>query len=312
MPRVVVILGPIVTPAARAAVSLAVRCFGGDWAASCAGEATGCYAAAAGARMIDAVDKIDVALIAFDDEQAAVHAEIHNAALVLDVIEIITSSPLRIARDLGRGEKEVMDITGPAVLAISDEAPNELYISHHRRASVPPVPPVPPLPLGEGRGEGGSKAESPWQPIRPRTRTTKIAERTAGSATYRAHTLLGVSETREDDTAHIVTTDCGQHLLRYLRHNGFIDRQVTADPIASPPTTQALTTGDAARTHILSSQIARGPRPTHAPARGLDRRPMPYSPSQRRPGRLSRSPRPIGMRRPGAVRGPFPLGEKEG
>ena len=290
MQPVVVILGPTVTNAARAAVSLAVCRFDGDWAAHCAGVATGCYAVAAGAQLIDAVDHINIALVAFDDKEAAVLAETHSAALVLDVIEIMTASPLRVARNLGRGEREILDISGAAVLALSDEAPNERYISRHRRASV-----LPPLQLGESRDQGDREGESSysWQPVRPRTQTPHLAERTAGSATHRAHMLFGVGETKTDDTTHLVTTDCAQHLLRYLSHYGLVDWQVTAELPVSSPTAPALVTDDPTSARTVPSRTARGSRPFKAPAHSLDRLPAPYSPTRHRLSKLSRSPRPI-------------------
>jgi hypothetical protein len=308
MPSFVVILGPTVTSAVRAAVSLAARRCVSGWAACCAGVATRRYAAAAGAELIDTVDHIDVAVVAFDDEQAAAVAETHNAALVLDVITIISAFPLRIARDLGHGEKEIMDISGPAVLAISDEAPNELYISHHRLASVPPVR------LIEGHDQNKREGESPylWQPVRIRTRTPNLAERTAGTATHRAHTLFGVGDTIEDVTGHLVRTDCAQHLMRYLSHYGFIDNQVLTDLAASSPSAPALMADDTTASPGVSLRTARGPRPITAEVRDLNRRPVPSSPARHHVRKLARAPRPIATPPLPTDRSSLPRGEQDG
>jgi hypothetical protein len=286
MEQVSVILGAEVTPGARAAVSLAVRRFGGRWTSRCAGEATARYALAAGARLVDSVGDFDALLVAFDDEQAAAVAEAKNAALVFDVVDILDTIPLSVVRDRGRGDREILDITGAAVLGISEEASNELYVSRYRRNRVE----VPPVALAPGTA---------WEPLRPRTRTGDLAARTAGTATRRAQALLGFDEGVDGRAEHIVVSDaatCAAHLLRYLSHHGFLDRALAGPgPVHAPAPPTA--SGDRPTPEVSG----RGPRPIDAPARGADRRPIPL----RTFGQTARGPRRLGQSAQRNIRGPF-------
>ncbi len=302
---VIVVLGPAAMQGDRAALSIALhRLRVRPWAL-CSDWISMRYALAAGIEagwLEDAQDMartFDVALVgAVDDMAAAMLAEAQGAALVFDVLDVVmTDRGLQVTRDLGRGAKDVLSIEGPAVLGVSDEAENRLYISRHRRRSVENLP----------RRQRPDPEEGPevWQLASPRTRTADIEARTGGTATSRAWAIFGVdqTDTAEEDGDRIVRADadtCANHLIRYLAHHGFIDRQHTA-PVTSKPIPPPSESDPLAR--------SRRPRPVSGHTRSMARPPFPVAadPSERAIGKLVRRPRPAGQLGPIRVRGPFPV-----
>jgi len=315
MKDIVVILGSAHRVADRAALSLAMRGLKGRTRALCADEAAIRYALGAGveARWLlgdhdSAALTYDVALVgSCDDIVGATLAESRNAMVVCDVLEAawVNGGDLNVKRDLGRGAKDVLQIKGPSVLYMSDEAQSELYVSRYRRSMVTQLP---------SRDNAIIESEAAtWQPVRPRTKTSDIAAKTAGSATNRSHAIFGLGEDESEIASSVVQADavtCAQHLIRYLAHHGFIDsrgigeiQQDTTAGTRATPQAQTTTVGE------VSGRVARGPRPLQGSARGMHRRPVPYRGHTRNNlGKLARSPRPIGQAFPDRVRGPFPVG----
>jgi electron transfer flavoprotein alpha/beta subunit len=242
-----------------------------------------------GTRLDDvAALEFDVALIgcggagSWGDLLPAMLAERRECAMVLDVLDIEPHTDrISVTRDLGRGSREVLAISGPAVLGVAEDAARSAYISRHRRQAAPVsrsspggVPRVDPLAAVSG----------PWEQARPRVKTAHLAERTGGSATDRMSALFGISTgaTEERDHGQIIIDDaatCARHLLRFLGHHGLIERS-GAPPAGAEPR------GD---------QGPRAPRPDPAP------------PPAERPGRPARGPRPVDQSTTTRARGPRPV-----
>ena len=298
MRRVVVILGtepatghptPSILPESdRAAMSLALSRFGGRVDACCLrdDEEAARYALAAGAaevlRPAEVTDlEFDVALVgsggagAWGDLLPALIAEWKDCAMVLEVLDVEPRDDgMTVTRDLGRGSREILAVRGPAVLAVSENAPRSLYISRHRREAVDPSL------IRPGTGPAATDPLSgicgPWEHARPRPRAADLEGKTGGSATDRMNALLGLADdprAREDTGRRIIADagTCANHLLRFLRHHRFIDgtASVPEEPAAGPQ------------------------RPGHPPD---DTDPSGVAPSDpRRAGsRARRGPRPIG------------------
>ena len=291
------------------------------------------YALAAGANSASIVDdpaklEFDLALVgqggcgAWGDLLPAILAQERGAAMVLDVLDAsCIGDALRVVRDLGRGSSEVLRVSRPAVLAISGESPRRLYVSRHRRqqaAATRKNPKVWTDPLAATAG--------PWEPVRPRVKTGGLSAKTGGTAVERMNALVGATETtaaggdRPVITADAVT--CGQHLLRYLAHHGFIDKAIepsvdppSPGPLAAEAVTMADAQGRAASRAFVnpssSRKASRGPRLLDGQARGMARRPRLVAeclPSPRFLGKLTRRPRPLGQAISGRIRGPFCFG----
>lgn len=263
----------------RAAVALAVGRLGGRvdaYAVRDDGPALA-YARAAGAVSATVVAELgdvafDVALVgpagagAWGDLLPAALAERHDAALVLDVLDL-TAGPegLLITRDLGRGAREELRVAGRVVLAVSPEAAPIAYVSQHRvwRQREPcgtATAPLPTDPLDEVAG--------PWEPLSPRARPGRLGVRAAGSAAERIDALLGTgAAAREESRAHVVVADgrtCAGILLRYLGHLGVLDRGRA--PLADPSSDEGpRAPGDASVRSVASSppsgRTRRAPRP---------------------------------------------------
>jgi hypothetical protein len=275
MTRIVVILGESVCPADRAAVATAVA-LGGRITALSSSETTLRYAAAAGAKvqwLNGHVPVYDLALLGSYDEAFAAQVA-GNAPLVLDALRVERgegdAAGWRITQDLGRGEKQILHTRDSAVVMMSDDAPNALYVSRYRRGRTT-------LPAG-----GVAPTPLKWHAVRPRVRTGDLTQKTAGSAADRAALALGIAggEARHDD--HIIEADartCAEHLLRYLAHHGFIDRAATVESTVAAP---------AARSSVPSNAAAATACSTI-------------------PANLARRPRPVGEATPRTVRGPYPL-----
>jgi electron transfer flavoprotein alpha/beta subunit len=242
-----------------------------------------------GTRLDDvAALEFDVALIgcggagSWGDLLPAMLAERRECAMVLDVLDIEPHADgIRVTRDLGHGSREVLAISGPAVLGVAEDAARSVYISRHRRQAAPvsrsspgDAPRVDPLAAVSG----------PWEQARPRVKTAHLSERTGGSATDRMSALFGISTgaTEERDRGQVIVDDaatCARHLLRFLGHHGLIER-------SGPPPAGVEPRGD---------QGPRAPRSDPAP------------PPAARPGRPARGPRPVDQSTTTRARGPRPV-----
>ena len=257
MTRVAVILGsgsvvagnahrgsvPVLPASDRAAVALALERFGGRVDAYCRRDDEEAWryalaAGAAGAAPLDDVNsfEFDVALVGVGgagvqgDRFLAQLAERSQGSMVLDVLDIerAQNGNLTVTRDLGRGAREILEVSGTVVLGISESAPRLKYVSRHRRQKVA-VPAV--STETASRNDPEPTAAGAWEAVRPRTRSPASLEKTSASASDRMQALLGLAESTgggaNDD--HLIVADaatCAQHLLRYLGHHGFIRRSV--------------------------------------------------------------------------------------
>lgn len=265
------------------------------------------YALAAGANTasrLDAPDQLDfdVALLGeggagpAGDLLPAMLAEFHQAALVLDVLDVEpVPEGLRVLRDLGRGAREILRVTGPAVLVVSPEAARPLYVSRHRwrsarldriedRRGVNGRSPAPVEPQ-ELNGAG-------WEPARPRTHGAHRANGST-SALQRMGDIFGIEDTGPaDESSHVIQADartCAKHLLRFLGHYGFIERAPTDEETGGGLTATAETAAVAETRMQPASAVGvepmsqaqgprkRGPRPTGRAPRGNGRGPRPRS-----------------------------------
>jgi electron transfer flavoprotein alpha/beta subunit len=306
MRRVAVILGslrtvdpgaspdspPVLPRSDRAAIALALklRRFGGPVDAYCLwdDEEALRYALAAGAARGTRLHNIaalefDLALIGgggagpWGDLVPALLAERRECAMVFDVLDVEPHEEgLTVTRDLGRGSREVLAVTGPAVLGVAEDATRSLYISRHRRQAVPRSR----LSLGAGPSvDPPALSRGPWERARPRVKTGDLAERTGGSASSRMSALFGISASpsnEEEKRGQLIVDDpatCAQHLLRFLSHHGLIDRSI---PEPAP----------------VEGQLHREPSPER------EESPM------ERPRRPARGPRPVGPPAPTRARGP--------
>ncbi len=316
MNDVVVMLGSDTQSADRAAMSLAVRRLSPHPTAWCSDEASMRYALAVtrDARWLsderaDAAPRFHVAMAGTIDELTLAQAAAGcDATLMFDVLDVEpTPEGVRVVRDLRRGATDVCLVVGPVVLAVSDLAVNELYVSRYRRATAPRVPPP-------RHGTPGA-SDGPWQPVRRRTSTAGIGEKTSGSATQRAMATFGIAG-HDDASAdhHIVTADgatCAQHLLRFLAHHDMIAATpaTTIEPVGPADELPRPRPRRAVHGPTLAGKLARGPRPLSGASPGVSRRPRPArtQPDPRITSRHARRPRPVGQATPSAVRGPFPV-----
>jgi len=262
MTRVAVIVGSASVPTAagiaalpisdRGALALALARFGGDVCAYAADADAGCFARAAGVehvaeisnRTIDRVDVavmggIDVALIGrggcgdLGDALPAWLAEGSGAALVYDVIDVRRESDrLVVTRDLGRGARDLLGVRGRVVLAVADSVARGPYVSRYRlnaqRAAADERVREAPCEAGSMAHPQASGVE--WKPAAPRVRLGDHAARVAGRAVERMNALFGVGKTAENTASlvHGSPGECARHLLRYLSHHDFVDREAAA------------------------------------------------------------------------------------
>jgi electron transfer flavoprotein alpha/beta subunit len=281
--QAVAVIGCIdaVLPASdRAAATLAVTRFSEVVVCSPNGdEAALRYALGAGSTSIaNSLDHCEAHVYLIGRGGAGVEGELtaarlataRGAALVLDVLDVQWANEnLRVERDLGRGAREILILSGPAVLLMSDDAPQPIYVSCYRRRAVE---------LPKKIVENDVRLSIPWEPVRLRTKTADLADKTSGDARTRLFDAFGLNDDAQSDVQHIVAGDaetCAQHLVRYLAHHGFIDRPF--DVVAMPTTV---------------------PSPSATPTMA--------EPAVASKTFVPRGPRPLGSNRPPGRRGPFP------
>jgi hypothetical protein len=252
----------------------------------------------------------------------ALLAEQKSCAMVVDVLDIDPGpEALTVTRDLGRGSREILSLRGAAVLSIAESAAPLLYVSRYRRQAVRLASSAP------GIGSAGdplAAVSGAWIPARPRVKTANLTARTRGSASHRMQALLGINAgiDRENDRSHMITADaatCAGHLLRFLRHHGFITGAMPAPAASTSPeietasrTSQRLPDDRESSASSIWTPHLRSPRPLQGEVRGMARRPRPLQPGdepsqQRRPARLARGPRSLGQTVPQQSRGPRPI-----
>jgi electron transfer flavoprotein alpha/beta subunit len=336
--RVAIILGsnqdagdgalPALPKSDRAAVGLAVKRFvGGSVHAYCLGDDDTAlrYALAAGAST--AVPLGDVAEVDADvilvgnggagrwgDLLPALLAEHKRCAMLVDVLDVeVRPDRIAVTRDLGRGSREVLGVSGAAVLGVSEAAVQLLYVSRYRRqaASVSRSAQRVGLtydPLAEVSGT--------WVPTRPRVKVRELAVKTGGSASGRLQALMGLAGGRAGnaDREHVIRADaatCAQHLLRFLRHHGVI-AGVEMAPVKQHGPEMEEDRASQETGSLTPATRSRAPRPLGGEATGRSRRPRPLqsevapsslAPSEARP----RGPRPIGQNAPRQRRAPRPV-----
>jgi hypothetical protein len=275
-------------------MALALRRFEGPVRAFCLGddEEAMRYALAAGASSAERLDdsrslEFDVLLVGGGgagpggDWLLARLAEDRQCDLVLEVLDVEPGPDgLMVTRDLGRGDREQLALSGAAVLAISEEAPRLDYVSRdrRRRVSVSSSSPSSPLTVDPLAGVSG-----PWEPARPRARTEPGQDRIQGTASARMQALLGISgpEGGVSQKEHVIIADapiCARHLLRYLGHHGFLGEPAGAVAPVTDAERGTQEQAPPAPGAVRDSQPApgkgrRGPRPLEGESRRAQRRP---------------------------------------
>lgn len=312
----------ILLPSDRAAVSLATTHAAGHAQVCCpvSDEVAYRYAMAAGAVGATSLDHANFDIYIIGREGAGPEGELAaariaqsvNAALVLDVLDIeIQSNGVRVTRDLSHGAREVMDRAFPVVLMISDQAQSRIYVSRYRQLKVT-------MPTSDA-GQTTDQAQVAWQPFRPRTRTTDLATKTAGTAAERMLGTFGLdaNSMADGDSGHVISADsegCAAHLIRYLVDRGFIESRFASrlpDHAAdSSGAAESVRVRQSAAT--LSAALLRSPRPLEGSIPGISRRPRPFREDVAMLDRfaspkLVRLPRPLHQEHPTNIRGPFPV-----
>jgi electron transfer flavoprotein alpha/beta subunit len=272
----------------RGALALALANFGADVRTYAPDTLARCHARAAGVDAATEIaelefDSVDVVLIgrggcgARGDALPAALAEESGAALVYDVVDVQREAGhLVVTRDLGRGARDVLGVRGRAILVVADSVARGPYVSRHRIEAERAASGDPPTREATGGAE--------WEPATPRVRLGDHASRVAGPAVERMNALFGVGEVAESATSLVrgSAEECARHLLRYLSHHAFVERESDGEE------------------------------------RGVPARPLISQPDERKsqsavvgtasiPMRVQRRPRPLNDR-PLAIRGPFEIG----
>jgi len=166
-----------------------------------------------------------------------------RAEWVLEVLQFAWQGQhLEIVRDLGRGEREKLQLPLSLVLGISSQAANLKYISRYRRATAVPAAKV---DSGSPLIAGSDKPD--WQPLRQRPKTSQLAGKIAGSAQARMENAFGIAslakhqvENSSEPLIQGTPQECATHLVRYLAHAGILEprRFGSISDLPQPPTQQ--------------------------------------------------------------------------
>ena len=237
---------------------------------------------------------VDVALIGrggcgeFGDALPARLAEQSGAALVYNVIDVRPKADrLSVTRDLGRGARDLLSVRGRVVLVVADSVERGPYVSRYRMNAQRTAAEESPL-HEDSSGEGSVARMEPnrfeWQPVTPRVRLGDHAARVAGRAVERMNALFGLGETSKAAASLVrgSAEECARHLLRYLRHHGFVERGSVAE-------SQSASEGV-----VASQRVERQPQQSASETVSIPVR------ARRRPHLLNG--------RPLSTRGPFELG----
>ncbi len=297
----------------RGAIALAMARFGGNVCAYAADADARCFARAAGVESVGVVSNqeisgvdfllggvdslsggVDVVLIGrggcgeFGDALPARLAEQNGAALVYDVIDVQPQADrFVVTRDLGRGARDLLSVRGRVILVVSDSVERGPYVSRFRMNAQRAAAERSPI-REDSSGEGSAARMEPkrveWQPVTPRVRLGDHAARVAGRAAERMNALFGLGETSKVAVSLVrgSAEECARHLLRYLRHHGFVEPANVAESQSAPK-------------EVVASQRAERQPPQRA------------SETASIPVRVRRRPHLLNGR-PLATRGPFELG----
>lgn len=141
----------------------------------------------------------------------------NEAALIYDVVDIEPEgAKLRVMRDLGRGNRDELVVSAPAVLVVADSVRRVGYISANRLSRV----------MEGSREESGPQDMKGWRQAVPRVKLGKHADRVEGTATDRMNRLLGAEEAEVPSQSRLFQGEadaCAEHVLRYLKHHHFLD-----------------------------------------------------------------------------------------
>jgi len=272
----------------RGAIAFALDRFVGDVRAYSADAEARCFARAAGVEAVEEISDlemgaVDVALIGWGgcaesgDLLPAQLAEEGGAALVYDVIDVQRESDrLLVTRDLGRGARDLLSVRGRAVLVVAESVERGPYVSRYRLNAVRAA-----CRESTAREE---PSRNEWEHAKARVRLGDQGARFAGSAVERMNALFGVGEIIEN-SANLVrgsAEECARHLLRYLSHHGFIERELSGE--------WGSASNEAGRSQLITQRLPRS-------AEGVASIPI----------RAQRRPHPVDEP-PLATRGPFEVG----
>lgn len=215
---------------------------------------------------------------------AARLAEQSQASLIYDVVDLEREgAKLRVMRDLGHGNRDEWVVSAPAVLVVADSVRRVGYISANRLSRS----------MEESPRERESHDMRGWHPTVPRVKLGEYADRIQGTATDRMNRLLGADDKPDARRASLIQDEavvCAEHMIRYLKHHGFLGQSADEgeDPArpewqsdaASPVPQDPMSTGVAPDTPALPPALMRGPRrfgASHVEIRGPFRRPEEHS-----------------------------------
>lgn len=152
------------------------------------------------------------------DDFAGRLAEQSSAALIFDVLscEETFAGVRRVIRDAGRGAREIIELTGPAVLVVSPTAARPAYVSRYRRRQARNN-------ISKSAAESAIADKIQWQRVRLRTRKA-ISTTADAHADQRMDAAFGVETKTESANGPIIAdpATCARQLVRYLAHHGFL------------------------------------------------------------------------------------------
>lgn len=248
----------------------------------------------------------------YGDELAGRLAEQNQAELIFDGLQLTRQSvSWKIVCDAGRGARDILQVTGPVVLVVSDQAERPPYVSTYRLTQAAREVPA---------TATDTSILTPWQPVTPRPPRAGVASNL--EADDRTNSAFGIDVGARDSRGQQIISDepavCAQVLLRYLAHHGFIQRsmpeidRVSTTSSIQPPQPTTHKPDNEALDHRITIAIQRGPRYAGETDRRVARRPRAISSvspvtSPIVDGPLQRGPRRLNDRVAAGRRGPFRL-----
>jgi hypothetical protein len=248
MPRVIVLIASEETPdglrsmplSDRAAVALALASSPNAAGFYSTDDLTAAeFALAAGITQVEPISEAPAFALAIlgesfialkGDDFAGRLAEQTSAALIFDVLSCEETSPSvrRVIRDAGRGAREILELTGPAVLVVSSAASRPAYVSRYRRQQSRKM-------LMNSAIQSAISDGIAWQPVRLRTRKM-IGTTAEAHADQRMDAAFGVETKTESANGPIIAdpATCARHLVRYLAHHGFLSPMAVDLESATP------------------------------------------------------------------------------
>ena len=291
------------------------------------------YALAAGASTIESIERSTADVIVFGQGGLGLAGEItaarlaasRDATLVLDVLEVEPrTAGWWVKRDLGQGAREILTLSSPVVLVISELAAIPFYVSRFRQARAAASLANPTANSSDSLPKTGPIS---WEPLRPRTKTRELAAKTGGAANE-PH-VSGLRPGRVGEYESVPDNCClqrsgnGSHPSAAIPGPSSLCRSSLSGRRAWMPcrNKNASTTPSGPRfaaefpaaTDVAmppgrpSDRQARAPRPLAGGGmRALARRPRAYAAARLERSSLIRKPRPLGQLLAGNIRGPYP------